>query len=709
MILDRLTLEHFRLHRHTDLTFGLGLTAVVGANGAGKSTLLEAVTFALFGEQRGTKETLRAGSEAPYRVRLAFTLGVDEYVVERRPDRASLTRGERKIAEGLSDTTRACTRLLGLSYEQFRNSFLAEQKALAFLRFRNAAARQEEVARMLGFDRLRRAEALAAEARRASGAEARALAETVGDEAAIRAARNEAAEAVKAARTEVRVTKVEAERAQHDASKAEPEGRAAEAFLSLSNQAASADAALRRALEDRGLSRGGLERARREAAEAVEVAPGAQRHAEAIAALPTARAAALARKEAEELDPGGVLSVTEVAEALKQAQAAWRREREARVAEQAAAREAVASARRSLSDAEQGEDGAPCPVCGRPLGDEAHAWREELGARVAAAEARLAQAEGAARAEEPEELKVLANQLRAAELRAQAADAPDFDAVRETIQLFADDAARAKALAGSERRLRDADDAFERSQKTLTRADEAERQAREALQATGITDAEEARVALARAAAARASAAAAQIALQSAENALSGAQRALDAAESRLNEAKARTEALRAARHAEALHAAVASEMRSLRAGLNSALRPELEHRASELLERLTTGRYRRLTLSPDFEATLIDEEAARAVISGGEEDIVALALRIALAELIGDRQGHALSLLMLDEAFGSLDVERRQSLLDVLVALRDRYQQVIVVSHVEDVAQVADRVLRVSRDSAGFAQIEEV
>ncbi|RYG17463.1 hypothetical protein EON82_23830, partial [bacterium] len=142
---------------------------------------------------------------------------------------------------------------------------------------------------------------------------------------------------------------------------------------------------------------------------------------------------------------------------------------------------------------------------------------------------------------------------------------------------------------------------------------------------------------------------------------------------------------------------------------LNGALRPELESRAGELLERMTAGRYRRLRLSPDFEPTVVDEETDRAVLSGGEEDVVALALRLALAELVGDRQGHSLTLLMMDEAFGALDAERRQSLLDVLTSLRDRYEQVIVVTHIEDVAQVADRVLRVSRDAIGAARVSEI
>lgn len=714
MILDRLTLEGFRLHRRTDLVFGPGLTAVVGANGSGKSTLLEAVTFALFGEQRGTRETLRGDGGAPFRVRLEFRLGDVEYVVERRPDRAFLAQGERKIAEGLADTTRACIRLLGLSYEQFRNSFLAEQKGLAFLRFRTAAARQEEVARMLGLDRLRTAETKAAEARRIAGAEAKTLLESVGDEAAIRAAHKEAEAAAKAAKVEVRVAGIEAKRADEALAEAGPAGEAAEAYLALVARTSAAEEALRLAIVGREAAESSLAPTRSEAEEAASLAPLTQRHAELVALRPSLIAAAKARGEAEMLAPGGTEPAAVLGQRLQEALMESRARREKAVAGKAAALEAVKAARQALLDAEQGEDGAPCPVCGRPLGDEAHAWRDELHVRLSAAESRLEQAELAVAEPLPAELADLAVQLKAAELREEAdrlgAVYPQGSkALESEIETLAPKATRAQSLAGADRRLTDAEARLQKAQEDEKRAAEAAHATKSALAATGVSDPEAARAALSRAAAARTATEAAKTALRTAEASLRTAEAALKNAEARLGEARERREALRTARHTEALNAAVATEMRALRAALNGALRPELESRAGELLERMTAGRYRRLRLSADFEPTVVDEETDRAVLSGGEEDVVALALRLALAELVGDRQGHSLTLLMMDEAFGALDAERRQSLLDVLTSLRDRYEQVIVVTHIEDVAQVADRVLRVTRDATGAARVSEV
>lgn len=713
MILVWLTLDGFRLHRRTEVTFGPGLTAIVGANGAGKSTLIEAITFALFGEQRGNRETLRGDDGGPYRVRLAFMVGEVEYVVERRPDRASLMEGERKVAEGLSDTTRACIRLLGLSYEQFRNSFLAEQKGLAFLRFRTASVRQEEVARMLGLDRLRFAENRATEARRAAAAEAKALEGTVGDEAAIRAAHREAEEAVKVAQAQVVQAQADLSRSTSGLEEAEKAGRAADRYLNLVTRAAASDEALRQAKAAMKTAQEAANTARAEAADLAALAPDIARYETLRALLPTIESGTHALTEAEALDPGGAESASDLKAQLEAAQKAWQLRRDTLLTTRAAAQQAVRSAEAAIRETKPGEAGGNCPVCGRPLGEEAHDWRKELESRLQAANEELRKATEAANEPPPAELATLPNRMRGADRRAEAlqklqAHPAGLEDLRSQFTALGAVAFRAQALAGADRRLRDAEAMLEKAKEDEKRANEAARTTTEALAETGMADENAARKALADAVAIKTFALGSEAALNTAIAAAKTGEAALKNAEARLQEAQNRRHILQATRHTELLNGAVASEMRALRASLNSALRPDLETRGGELLERMTAGRYRRLRLGSDFEPTLVDEETDRPVLSGGEEDVVALALRLALAELVQDRQGHSLTLLMLDEAFGALDTERRQSLIDVLTGLRDRYEQVIVVTHIEDVAQVADRVLRVERDATGAARVSE-
>lgn len=136
-----------------------------------------------------------------------------------------------------------------------------------------------------------------------------------------------------------------------------------------------------------------------------------------------------------------------------------------------------------------------------------------------------------------------------------------------------------------------------------------------------------------------------------------------------------------------------------LRTDLNNTLRPDLSDLASGFLRDLSGGRYTDLELDEDYIATIVDQGEAQPVISGGEEDLANLALRLAISQMIAERAGQPLSLLILDEIFGSLDEERRASVVDLLRHLADRFPQVILITHIESVRDGFDRVIRLSYD----------
>ena len=146
-----------------------------------------------------------------------------------------------------------------------------------------------------------------------------------------------------------------------------------------------------------------------------------------------------------------------------------------------------------------------------------------------------------------------------------------------------------------------------------------------------------------------------------------------------------------------------------LRTELNLQLRPDLSERASSLLRELTLGRYGDLELDEGYVPMVVEDGEAKPVISGGEEDVVNLALRLAISQLIADRAGQPLSLLVLDEIFGSLDEEHRTSVLSLLRALSDRFPQVILITHVEGMQDAFDRVIRMSYDvETGVTTVRE-
>ncbi|MES2524316.1 MAG: SMC family ATPase [Gemmatimonadota bacterium] len=138
-----------------------------------------------------------------------------------------------------------------------------------------------------------------------------------------------------------------------------------------------------------------------------------------------------------------------------------------------------------------------------------------------------------------------------------------------------------------------------------------------------------------------------------------------------------------------------------LRTDLNFQLRPELAEIASGFLETLTDGRYNSLEFDEDYNLLVMEDGVPKPVISGGEEDLCNLVLRLAISQMIAERAGLSFSLLILDEIFGSLDDTRRGNVVELLRRLNDRFEQVIVITHIEQVREGLDRVLLVRFDEA--------
>ncbi len=210
---------------------------------------------------------------------------------------------------------------------------------------------------------------------------------------------------------------------------------------------------------------------------------------------------------------------------------------------------------------------------------------------------------------------------------------------------------------------------------------------------------------------------------------LDGMRREVEAAEQRLRQselaaAQARerlataSEAMRAAQHAveelerqQALltedlsglrhHEELDSAFTRLRADLHARVRPELGEIASDLLGPLTDGRYSQLEIDEAFRVVLLQDGKPRPVISGGEEDLANLVVRISLSRMIAERAGHPLSLLVLDEVFGSLDEARRDNVVRLLRRLGEQFDQVLLVTHLEEIRGAMDQVLRVELDEA--------
>lgn len=136
-----------------------------------------------------------------------------------------------------------------------------------------------------------------------------------------------------------------------------------------------------------------------------------------------------------------------------------------------------------------------------------------------------------------------------------------------------------------------------------------------------------------------------------------------------------------------------------LRTDLNLQLRPELSDLAADFLDVLTDGRYSELEIDDEYNVIILESGIAKPVISGGEEDLLNLALRLAISQMIADRSGQTFALLVLDEIFGSLDMDRRLRVVELLRRLLNRFEQIIILTHIEDTRDDMDHKIRIELD----------
>ena len=98
------------------------------------------------------------------------------------------------------------------------------------------------------------------------------------------------------------------------------------------------------------------------------------------------------------------------------------------------------------------------------------------------------------------------------------------------------------------------------------------------------------------------------------------------------------------------------------------------------------------------------DELGTRAyeMFSGGDRFRVDFALRIALRKLLAWRAGAPLPTLFIDEGFGTQDAEGRDRIIYVIKAIEDRFERILVITHLDEVKEAFPLRIEVTRSIAG-------
>lgn len=143
-------------------------------------------------------------------------------------------------------------------------------------------------------------------------------------------------------------------------------------------------------------------------------------------------------------------------------------------------------------------------------------------------------------------------------------------------------------------------------------------------------------------------------------------------------------------------HERTAERLVEFRNAVASTIRPEMEELVSGLINLLTDGRHESAKLTEDFDIILQESGVDVPVISGGTEDVVALSMRLAISQMIAERAGHPLSLLVLDEPMTSLDEVRRTGAIAMLRRLQSVFVQILIVSHIPEIRESVDHCIEI-------------
>lgn len=739
MIIRSLVLHNFARHEETSVDYdGARFIVYSGPNGAGKSTLAcHAVEYALYGKVGSTTadELVRRG-ELDMASVVTFALGEMRYRIARGRTLRSGGRSFLELAAWDGGAWRALTgstqretqesivELLRLDQDAFRSAVLLGQGDIHRFAEATAADRKQVLGTAIGLDVYARAEAIAREQARDAGTTVAAH-RTLVDHLAEQLSGREDLEA-DAERLAAELGRIEANETQSTDRRDEAEAQ----LRQLERELAGADAAeaevsrleaelvglksrWQRVDHDIRASQAAIARAQAVLQDGPTVAVAIQRLEPARAACAAADAAGLAYRD--------WLDSIHEAEAELSALEATAAEV---VAEHKMGRHRLEDRIRSLEEQKAGLLPLECPACGERFAADPG----DLAGRLEVARHELS--EYPAPPAELEGIAELRSRVLALHQAApQRPDAADITRLRTEVL----DVERMAARVGEIRQARGAQsDSHARLQVASDEQKDIDRAARASKVAlVAARDRAVGAIAL------RERQAAEERVLDASRVALTELAKLRTTAQAAIARAQAEIERLErlAAEHADAEQGLATAEqqhgrlrrlveafgVKGIPARIIEGVLPELGRYANDLLADLRPGMTLELRAQRPKKAgegviealDLIvrdeDGEGPLHTFSGGERTSVSLALAVGLSRLVARRSGASIRSLLIDEPDGLDEPSRRAFGQGVKVlAHRGGLDRVVVISHHDDLAEHADRVIRVEKRSGRSVLLDE-
>ncbi|MFV2014793.1 MAG: hypothetical protein ACC656_05165 [Candidatus Heimdallarchaeota archaeon] len=117
-----------------------------------------------------------------------------------------------------------------------------------------------------------------------------------------------------------------------------------------------------------------------------------------------------------------------------------------------------------------------------------------------------------------------------------------------------------------------------------------------------------------------------------------------------------------------------------------SRLRYQINVATIDILSLLGNPQLEGITLNEDFSITIQTPQGNEkpSFFSGGQKIRIGFAFRLALSKVLAEFRGNELDTLIIDEGgFGALDDDGQEGVIDVFKSLQDRFERVLVISHI--------------------------